>query len=73
MREPAAHLRQRTDRHWQARCLTCGTRFPVPGIRYLAAGRPVKIVRCPACARWRCCRIEPRDPESPGNAGAIAG
>ena len=59
------HLREHTLRHWQARCLTCAARFPLPGIRYKAVGRPVKILRCPDCARWRCCQVEPKDP-APG-------
>lgn len=59
-------LREHTDRHWHARCLTCAACFPFPGIRYKAFGRPVKILRCPACARWRCCIVEPKpkDPDA---------
>jgi hypothetical protein len=48
-----------TQRTWSARCLTCGHRFPFPGIRIGAAGRPAKLLRCPRCERWRCCRVEP--------------
>ena len=48
-----------TQRAWNARCLTCGHRFPLPGIRIGAAGRPAKLLRCPRCERWRCCRVEP--------------
>ncbi|MFM9145025.1 MAG: hypothetical protein ACKORL_06600 [Phycisphaerales bacterium] len=48
-----------TQRTWSARCLTCGHRFPYPGIRLGAAGRPARLLRCPRCERWRCCRVEP--------------
>jgi hypothetical protein len=56
-------LVERTQRHWTARCLTCGLRFPYPGIRIGAAGRLVKLLPCPRCGRWRCCRVEPVEPK----------
>jgi len=60
---------EHTQRSWTARCLTCGLKFPLPGIRYRAAGRPVLLRPCPRCERWRCCRVEPvmleaRDPQA---------
>ncbi|MBU3684142.1 MAG: hypothetical protein FGM39_09075 [Phycisphaerales bacterium] len=48
-----------TQRKWQARCLTCDAAFPYPGIRLGAAGRPIRLMRCPRCARLRMCRAEP--------------
>ena len=59
MRSLFARLVAHTQQHWHARCLTCGLRFPYPGIRIGAAGRPAKLLRCPRCARRRCCRVEP--------------
>jgi hypothetical protein len=55
----SAELRARTVRNWSARCLTCGHRFPYPGIRVGAYGKPCKLMPCPRCQRWRCCRVEP--------------
>ena len=52
-------LVEHTRKHWQARCLTCARTFPYPGIRIGAAGRPVKLMRCPHCDRMRMCRAEP--------------
>jgi hypothetical protein len=58
-------LREHTQRHWQARCLTCGLAFPYQGIRIGAAGKPIKLLHCPRCRRWRCCRAEPVDHTGP--------
>jgi hypothetical protein len=59
LRALSADLRARSARNWTARCMTCGHAFPYPWIRVGAAGRPCKLMPCPRCGGWRCCKITP--------------
>jgi len=45
---------EKESRLWTMRCKQCGDEISVwdaGGIRYLAAGRPWRMRRCPKCAR----------------------
>jgi len=52
------------SRKWTAvcpRCQSVNSIWDVGGMRYKAAGRPIKLVRCPNCGKISPHRFEKRD------------
>ncbi len=54
------------SRRWRVVCQTCGTESNVwdaGGVRYKAAGNPVKLFRCRHCGpTWHRLHLRPADP-----------
>jgi hypothetical protein len=57
------------SRSWMLHCNTCGLERSVwetGGVRWKAAGRPSRLMRCPQCARatWHTLHRRPAEPQA---------